>query len=233
MADELAFVRGRFERVRLAGQESQTTEALTRVLGEINAAVHAMIARGEKPSRSGLTYEDRKRWREAFWKGLMVCAQRSHLKPSPRPIPVPAPGPNPDPDSDPDPTPDPRPDQVYVLPSRRERGQHAGEAGDAADQAWLPYMLRWINSGGIKVIFDRDEEDRAREEAEEARRRGAAADHEGGVGGEGGEGGEGGGGGRRGREGENEKEEEEEQDQDQDQDQEVSGFKKDRCCSIV
>ena len=84
MADELAFVRGRFERVRLAGQESQTTEALTRVLGEINAAVHAMIARGEKPSRSGLTYEDRKRWREAFWKGLMVCA-RAEISPEAQP----------------------------------------------------------------------------------------------------------------------------------------------------
>jgi hypothetical protein len=138
MADELAFVRGRFELVRLAGQESQTTEALTRVLGEINAAVHAMIARGEKPSRSGLTYEDRKRWREAFWKGLMVCALRSHLKPSPKPIPFPAPGPNPDPDSDPDLTPDPSPDQVYVLPSCRERGYHAGKAGDAADQVSYP-----------------------------------------------------------------------------------------------
>ena len=93
----------------------------------------------------------------------------------------------------------------------------AGEAGDAADRAWLPYMLRWINSGGIKVIFDRDEEDRAREEAEEARRKGGAADHGGGEGGEGGEG-----------EGEEEaEEEEEEEEQEQDQEQEVSGYKQD------
>ena len=154
-----------------------TLQALTLVLGEIKAAVDAMVARGEKPSRLGLTYEDRKRWRESFSKWLMVGVLPSNLTPSPKPNPLPTPGPNPDPDPDSDPN--PYPDQVYVLPSYRERVDLPGGPGDPVDQAWQPYMIRWINSGGIKVIFDRDaEEDTAHAEAEEARKNGAAAEPE-------------------------------------------------------
>ena len=132
-----------------------------------------MSARGEKPSKLGLTYEDRKRWRESFTKWLMVCVLPSNLKPGPQPNPFPTPGPGPDPDPDPDSDPNPNPAQLYVLPSYRERVDLPGGPGDPVDHAWLPYFIRWINSGGLKVIFERDreEEDKAHEEAEEARKK--------------------------------------------------------------
>ena len=43
---------------------------------------------------------------------------------------------------------------VYVLPCYPERKDDPAGPGDPADQAWLPYLVRWINSGGIKVIFE-------------------------------------------------------------------------------
>ena len=39
---------------------------------------------------------------------------------------------------------------VYVLPAYPERGGQ----GDPADQVWLPYLQRWIYSGGIRLIFE-------------------------------------------------------------------------------
>jgi len=64
---------------------------------------------------------------------------------------------------------------VYVLPCYPERVGLPEGPNDPVDQVWLPYMMRWINSGGLKVIYDYSEEEAAAEEAKKMGNQGTAS----------------------------------------------------------